>query len=114
MSVSWFNLVFSGSEFHRPRAVGGDLVEAQPALGVTCIAAGKGLPATDRGVDKPRLDFQRTGLASDPLGGKDRGARAGEAVEDYIPPACTILDGVGHQGDRLGGWMRAKLLHAAS
>jgi hypothetical protein len=62
MSVSWFCLVISASESRCPRALGRNLIEAQAALGVAGVAACKGLPAADRDVDKPRLDFQRTGM----------------------------------------------------
>ena len=33
-----------------------NLIEAQPALGVACVPAGKGLPAADGDVDKTRLE----------------------------------------------------------
>src|SRR5215216_5014381 len=112
MSVSCFTSSL-GSESPRSRAIGRNLIEAQAALGVACVPAGEGLPAADGDVDKSRLDFHRTGMASDPLGRHDRGAGAGEGVEDDIAPPRAVLDGVGHQRDRLGGWMRAKLLHAA-
>jgi hypothetical protein len=62
MSVSWFCLVISASESRCPQALGRNLIEAQAALGVAGVAACKGLPAADRDVDKPRLDFQRTGM----------------------------------------------------
>jgi hypothetical protein len=58
-------------------------------------SSSKGLPAADRHIDKPRLDFQPTGMASDPLGRQDRGARAAEGVEDDIAAARAVLDGVG-------------------
>jgi len=52
-------------------------------------------------------------MASDPLGRHDRGARAGEGVEHDVTAPRAVLDGVGYEGDRLGGGMRAKLLQAA-
>src|SRR3954451_18015343 len=113
MSVSLLSLVTSGSQSRCPRALCRNLIEAQPALGVACVPAGKGLPAADGDVDKTRLDVQRTGMASDPLGSDDRGARAGKSVEDHIAPPCAVLDSVGHQGDRFGARMRAKLPHVA-
>src|SRR5262245_42851749 len=106
MSVSWFSLVSSGIESPRRRALGRNLIEAQPALGVACVPASKGLPASDGDVDKTRLNFKRPGMTSDPLGRHDRGARAAESVEDNIVPPCAVLDGVGHQRNRLGGRMR--------
>src|SRR4029077_11926427 len=78
-----------------------------------CVPASEGLPAADGDVDKSRLDVQRTGMASHPLGSDDGGARAGKSVEDNIAPPCAVLNSVGHQGYRLGGRMRAKLPHVA-
>ena len=98
--------------FVRGRAISRDLVEAQSGLGMDCVPAREGLPATDGDVDEPRLDLKCTSMPPHPLGRHDRRARAREGVEHDVATPRAVLDGIGDESDRLGGGMRHRKIAA--
>ena len=70
--------------------------------------AGIALPAANRGVDIDGVDFHRVANASNTFRRDYCRATAREPVQDDIAAGRTVQNCVGHQGNRLDGWVKLK------
>src|SRR5262245_28663742 len=90
-----------------------NLAKGQTTVGMDGVAAGKGLPTPDRYIDVTRIQFHRTGLASDPFGRKQGRAGTAEGIDHNLVALGAILDRIGDEGDGLDGRVRTEVIHAS-
>lgn len=87
--------------------------EWQTGRSVHGCAAGVALPPHHRNVNVSRVDLDQPGYAAGSLGRDEARAAAPEWIENDPLPIRTVLDRIGHQGDRLDGWIRRELASRA-